>query len=144
MKSHYPLDFSCQYNLQALFTLRREWQKVNGITLSSFLEIRLSFVEIASWTLVKDEQEGSWLSSSFLCLCQNFWNGFVHVGWTLWLGCAYTPFSFGLEHIWTYKMDINDTYCHGFSSLMDSYCQWILNVVWVLTDTCNGSLGNDL
>ena len=72
MKSHYPLDFSCMYNLYALFTLGREWQKVDGTALSSFLEIWLSLVEISSWTLVKDEQEGSWLSSSVLCLGWNF------------------------------------------------------------------------
>ena len=109
-----------------------------------------SLVEISNWTLVKDEQEGSQLSSSILCLCQNFWIGLVHVGYTLWLGWVMLMplFSLGLvlllSHIWTYKMDINDTHYHEFSSLMDSYCQWILNIIWVLTDTCNGSLGNDL
>jgi len=97
----------------------REWQKVDRTTLSLFLEIWLSLVEISSWTLVKDEQEGSQLSSSVLCLCWNFGLGLYT--WAMLIplftwACSPSIICLDLQN------GHQRHNCHGLSSLMESYC----------------------
>ena len=68
-----------------------------------------SLVEASSCTLVKDEQ-GLVVYFSPLPFVGVLGIGLAHVGWSLWAGLCLS-----------YKMDINNTCCRGFSSLMDFY-----------------------
>ena len=129
-----PLPIGLQLLIQLLNTMHvmGGWDSLQFI---------LRDLVISSRTLDKDGQEESF--SSLPSLDWAYSHGLEPL-----VGLCSGLFSLGLvllsSHIWSYKMDISDTRCHGFSSFMDSCCQWIFIVVWVLIDICDGSLGNEL
>ena len=102
MKFHHPLDFSYYYNLWALFMSDRERQKVNGTSGQPLIHSQRlgSLVEASNWTLVKDEQDGGWLSISVFCLCwSSLGRAYSHrldpSGWAVFIPfstCACSPF----------------------------------------------------